>query len=616
MSESGGTPQSQRATPERIGRYRLINLLGSGGMGDVYLAQASGPHGFGKTVALKVLRKGTLEGLVATERFFNEARLAATLDHPNIVQIFDFGKEGEDYFMAMEYAEGATLATLQERLAGSGGSFTYPVLAAVASQVSAALNYMGSRTDDQGKPSPLVHRDISPDNIILTRGGQAKLLDFGIAKDLNSKSNMTQPGFIVGKPWYLSPEQVYERPLSPAHDVYALGVTLWECARLEHLYDGTPAEVLERLLEMVPARLIDLDPRCPPEFSRAVEASLRKDSQERPTAKQLKERMDGLLWSAKIQDPQERVAEFMTQVEDFKKAKKLQRTTHLYGPSPSLGPAGKANANANAKAAAAPPESPSTSAATAALSSKGQASRSVGQRSTEAIKQNTVKGVVDALPSEFYSEKNITQPPPSRVPPAAAPASTPAPAVDPLAEILSEEPTDLHATAALNQETVPSTPARSKSKSPDDEVPTRIERAPRFDPVTGQFTEAINNGIERVLELDDSDGQQPLRPEELVTSRPSDPTPANFERAVKKLAQSVHVNNAGSSGHAERNPGAPSPYGRSVRRRAAEDDPPEQSNLLIWVLLAVVVGSLFIWFIHSRQSLAESGRVETTSSQP
>ena len=210
----------------KLGRYQLMDRLGAGGMAEVWLADQTGPRGFRRRCVVKRIHNhlNAQEDFVA--RFEDEARLAAMLRHPNIVRVEDFGEEDGTLFMALEYIEGWEFADLLRRGSKSGKKIPDVLALDVIIQIAEALDYAHALRDQSGQRLRIVHRDVSPQNILIERGtGAAKLLDFGIA---SAESNLheTQAGLIKGKIAYFSPEQARGDALDGRTDLYALGLVL------------------------------------------------------------------------------------------------------------------------------------------------------------------------------------------------------------------------------------------------------------------------------------------------------------------------------------------------------------------------------------------------------
>lgn len=237
-----------------LGRYELGEKIAEGGMAEVYRAIQHGPSGFERACAVKVLLPESAEEPELVKLLLDEARIAAQLSHPNICQILELGQHGRRYFIAMEYLEGDSLALVFKR----GLALRRPLPPALAGLVvrdlAKALTHAHEKCDAQGGALGIIHRDVSPQNVLLTRDGHVKLLDFGIARAANriAKTN----GMLLGKCAYMSPEQIRGEPLSPASDLFALSVVLYELLSHRPLFAGKtdPASmraVLEQPVEPI-----------------------------------------------------------------------------------------------------------------------------------------------------------------------------------------------------------------------------------------------------------------------------------------------------------------------------------------------------------------------------
>jgi serine/threonine protein kinase len=215
-----------------LGRYRLVALLGQGGMADVYLACTQGPGGFQKLLVVKLAR--FIGDPMFSTMFLDEARLAAQLSHPNVVQTFEVGEEGSRHYIVMEYLDGANFARLRQRAAKRGGIPLRMSLAIIA-QVLEGLDYAHQARGIDGKLLKVVHRDLTPSNVIITAQGVAKILDFGIAKGADTHS-FTQTGRYSGKLNYMPPEQVRGERVDGRADIFSVGVILAEAALGERFW--------------------------------------------------------------------------------------------------------------------------------------------------------------------------------------------------------------------------------------------------------------------------------------------------------------------------------------------------------------------------------------------
>lgn len=242
--------------PALFGRYQLEESIGSGGMAQVFRARSIGIEGFEKTVVIKCILPGLAREREFVEMFISEAKLAVSLTHPNIVQVFDLGKELDDegqetIFIAMELVDGADLAELLKRRIERHRRAFPPALAAyIVAEVAKALDYAHRRRDAQGRPLGLVHRDVSPQNILISHEGDVKLTDFGIAKVRIARKH-TEIGVLKGKYGYMSPEQVRGETIDGRSDIFALGVVFYELLSGRRLFRGNnPIETLSMIEEV------------------------------------------------------------------------------------------------------------------------------------------------------------------------------------------------------------------------------------------------------------------------------------------------------------------------------------------------------------------------------
>ena len=247
---------SSHPVPPRLGPYELIQLLATGGMAEVYLARRAGPHGFQKLVAVKRILPQYAEDPDFVAMFVDEARVCARLAHPNIVHVFDFGDQDEELYMAMEFVEGSTVARLVRAAAQKDMEIPLEASLHIALSVLRGLEYAHGARDERGKPLALVHRDVSPGNVLLDRSGAVKLTDFGIARAAEFERR-TDAGQLKGKLGYMSPEQVIGKELDHRSDLFTLGIVLAELVMLRPLFSG--GRELDVLLRIRDADLSALD---------------------------------------------------------------------------------------------------------------------------------------------------------------------------------------------------------------------------------------------------------------------------------------------------------------------------------------------------------------------
>ncbi|MCB9707082.1 MAG: serine/threonine protein kinase, partial [Myxococcales bacterium] len=265
----------------RIGKYEIINRIGVGGMAELYVARSRAAHGFEKIVALKRLFPHFLGDDDFVRMFLHEARLAAQLHHPNIAQVYDIGDDDGAYFFTMEYVLGQDLRRVMRAIRGRGGWLTLDHIILIVSQIAAALHYAHEKEDSAGRPLGVVHRDVSPSNILISYDGGVKLVDFGIAR-ATSRSDVTQAGILKGKIPYMSPEQCQGKTLDRRSDIYALGVVLWELALCRDLWVGeNDIELAQRIASQDAPAPTDLLPKFPAELSAIIVKALARDRDRR-----------------------------------------------------------------------------------------------------------------------------------------------------------------------------------------------------------------------------------------------------------------------------------------------------------------------------------------------
>jgi hypothetical protein len=240
----------------RLGKYQLLRKLATGGMAEVFLAKTAGPMGFEKQLVIKRILPHLAEDPQFVQMFLGEAKLAAHLNHPNLVQIFDFGEFEGSYFIAMEYIDGPTVRLLLQRAREQSLAIPFVLAARVVSAAAEGLAYAHEFSDAAtDEPLQLVHRDVSPDNILISRSGSVKVVDFGIAK-ARGVSHHTQTGTIKGKVAYMAPEQLKGDVLDRRVDLYGLGVVLYELLTLNMPYEAlSDASLVRKVL---------YDPYVPP----------------------------------------------------------------------------------------------------------------------------------------------------------------------------------------------------------------------------------------------------------------------------------------------------------------------------------------------------------------
>ena len=250
--------------PTQFGKYWLTDRIAVGGMAELYRGKISGDEGFEKAVAVKKILPHLAAEQDAVNYFIDEARLAALLQHPNIAQIYDFGRLEESYFIAMEYLFGKDLKTVLSTAEARNMPLSLENALHIASRISSGLDYAHNMKDLQGNLLNIIHRDVSPQNIFITYDGQIKIIDFGIAKAA-SRITSTRSGVIKGKVAYMSPEQAEGREVDHRADIFSVGILLYEMVTGRYMYEGDAMEILSRAREaqfVRPERIVRDLPEC------------------------------------------------------------------------------------------------------------------------------------------------------------------------------------------------------------------------------------------------------------------------------------------------------------------------------------------------------------------
>lgn len=267
--------------PVPFGKYYLLERINVGGMAEVYKAKAFGVEGFERLLAVKKILSSIAEDESFINMFIDEAKIAGQLNHPNIAQIFDLGKVDGSYFIAMEYISGKDVKTIFERARRIGEKVDIPRVCYIIMKVCEGLAYAHEKNDSQGNPLNIVHRDISPQNVLISYEGEVKVIDFGIAK-ATGKQSQTQVGILKGKFSYMSPEQVRGLHVDHRSDIFSLGILLYEMLTLERLFLGeSDFDTLEKIrkVEMSPPSLYN--PHIPKELEDIVLKALAKSPDDR-----------------------------------------------------------------------------------------------------------------------------------------------------------------------------------------------------------------------------------------------------------------------------------------------------------------------------------------------
>jgi serine/threonine protein kinase len=266
---------------DRFGDYVIIKHLSTGGMAEVYLARMSGVGGFTKPVALKLILPHLAADSMFIKMFLDEARLAVALSHDHIAQILDLGEREGRYYIAMEFANGQDLQQITSRTRKSGRLLPLPYAAKIISQIAEGLFYAHTKTDNSGLSLGIVHRDVSPHNVILTFDGTAKLIDFGVAKARITYEE-EEEGVLKGKFSYMSPEQIRGMPVDPRSDIFALGIVLWEICTGAKLYrESSELLTMEAILRKPVPKPRDMRGDMPPDLEAIILKALAKRAVDR-----------------------------------------------------------------------------------------------------------------------------------------------------------------------------------------------------------------------------------------------------------------------------------------------------------------------------------------------
>ena len=266
--------------PAKFGKYLLLDRIAVGGMAELYRAMMTGAEGFEKLIAIKKL----LSHLTAQENlvnaFIEEAKLAALLQHQNIVQIYDFGCMDGDYFIAMEHLFGKDLRVIVDKSEEKGRPLSLEYVLYVASRVCEGLDYAHHLKDLEGNPLHIIHRDISPPNIFITYEGEVKIVDFGIAKAA-TQNTATVEGVIKGKVSYMSPEQAGGGNIDQRSDIFSTGILIYEMLTGKRMFEGEPLQILPKVCEAEFQPLDQVVKDLPPELYEIVHRALAKEPDQR-----------------------------------------------------------------------------------------------------------------------------------------------------------------------------------------------------------------------------------------------------------------------------------------------------------------------------------------------
>lgn len=262
------------------GRYVLESRITRSGMGEVWLARQQG-GGVSKTVVVKMIHPDLNAHREAQQRFFDEAQIVARINHPHVVQFYEFGEQDNMLYQVMEYIEGYAFTQITEQAKSQGQEIPLPVICRLLADAAQGLGHIHDMADDHGNRLELVHRDISPQNLLVSKTGTLKIIDFGIVK-AKQKTSRTRTGVIVGKLQYMSPEQLSSEELDHRSDIYSLGLVLYEMLTLESRFRGSNLlEIFYEAFNEPLPQIVNIRPDCPPALVECVHRALAQEKENR-----------------------------------------------------------------------------------------------------------------------------------------------------------------------------------------------------------------------------------------------------------------------------------------------------------------------------------------------
>ncbi len=315
-------------------RYELLDRIGVGGMAEIFRGKAVAAGGFEKPVAIKRILEHLSQDRRFVELLIAEAKVLSLLKHRNIVQIFDVGL-GDDskYFLVMEFVDGKDLGAVQRALEARRRRIPFDLVLHIGAEICEALEHAHTARAPDGKSMALVHRDVSPSNVLLSRAGEVKLTDFGIAK--RAEQDPTQAGAVRGKFAYISPEQARNEHLDPRSDVFSVGILMWELICNRRLFSGLDdLAALRAVREAAVPRPTEVDSRLPPEIDSLLLTALAKDKTRRfATAGQLGQKLRSLRYSLEVTvgDPATELAKIIDSTEEVERQSQQMMAVHPSG---------------------------------------------------------------------------------------------------------------------------------------------------------------------------------------------------------------------------------------------------------------------------------------------
>jgi len=282
-------------------RYKLLYKLDAGGMAEIFRAKAVSVSGIEKEVAIKRIMPGLSKRPKFVKMFLDEAKLSMDLSHANIVQVFDVGRAQDTYFLVMEFVDGYNLRRIMQKVTELGVRIPTNIACFIAGETLKALSYAHERKDSDGRPLRIVHRDISPPNILVSKAGEVKLTDFGLAKAV-TQAELTDPGIVKGKFAYLCPEAVNGKPVDHRADIFAMAIVLWEMLANHRLFlGGDEQETLDKVRDAKYVSLKPYNPEVDDQLEAILKKGLARDPRKRfSTAKQFGDAISDFLFKQEI----------------------------------------------------------------------------------------------------------------------------------------------------------------------------------------------------------------------------------------------------------------------------------------------------------------------------
>jgi eukaryotic-like serine/threonine-protein kinase len=311
----------------KLGHYELLHPLGAGGMAEVFKARTIGPAGFEREVVIKRILPAYGRDEDFVRMFVDEARILGLIHHPNVVQAFEFGEEEGMLYLALEYVPGPSLSRILRALRAANRRMPPAIAAYIGREICRALDCVHRLEDDNGACLEVVHRDVTPSNVIITPWGGVKLLDFGVAK-FASAARLTREGTVKGKPAYLAPEQLQGKSIDGRVDLFALGIVMHEMLSLQHLFTGdSDLQTAKKIMEMEIPSLNAHRADVPPELEQIVRCALERDRHLRfKTAAEMARALDDFVVASQLH--LDEVAAFVREIEAVSP---LARPTGLAG---------------------------------------------------------------------------------------------------------------------------------------------------------------------------------------------------------------------------------------------------------------------------------------------